>query len=389
MDQFTEIDLQELIGIGEYRQWLEYQLLEARPDGLWFPRDREAALKAMPPEHEIRHKDEEGLRAGQLISEHPRNNFNLPVLPFPFTVADFRAFALHRRFDLRPTWIYVHPDDSEFLDEDGIAATVERHQPTASLFAALFPRWATGNGRQALDQEDISLHTIVSPGGGTTTVLATSEQLGAMAAERATRQAQGDFTIEQAAQAIGEQHGLNVKALLHDMLAAARSGDLRVINQATGMARRPGETIREFYDWVRPADVNEWAAAGGATWRWRSADDEHQSTAGQVSVDPGPSDQTNEMDANLAPHECMATPTPTPSESIGATLSTGEIANAFGGLIFDTQEKPSAGNRKSQWTGPGRSNTTWPFFLAASRQASRLPPVCSRPCRASTTGVMR
>lgn len=159
MELFTETDLQQVIGDTAYREWLADQVLEARADGLWFPADRATALDDMSLAHVlVRIGERTDVPLSRTIFQHPQRDLNRPVLPFPFSLSDFKAFALHPRFDLRDLWTDVHPDDTEALDEAGIAAVVQSHRPAAELFAALFPAWAAGNGRRTLDVSDQRTH---------------------------------------------------------------------------------------------------------------------------------------------------------------------------------------------------------------------------------------
>ncbi len=158
-------------------------------------------------------------------------------------------------------------------------------------------------------------YTTATPDGGSSTVLATFEQIAEADAERSARHARGDFIIMDAVQAVAEQHGLNAQALLQDVMHGARMGTLRVINPATGLARQRDDTIRDFYDWVRPADVNAWAMAQGATWTW-----EPVINAGSASP--------------LAAKASAADSTPIPK-----SLTTGETAKVFSGIHYESQEK--------------------------------------------------
>lgn len=80
----------------------------------------------------------------------------------------------------------------------------------------------------------------------------------------------GLFTLEEAAQAIATNLGWHDGArdtLKNQLMQAARDGLLTVRHPHTDAPYRP-DTVRDFYELVTPADVNEWAARGGVSWRW-------------------------------------------------------------------------------------------------------------------------
>lgn len=84
------------------------------------------------------------------------------------------------------------------------------------------------------------------------------------------RRARGYFTVEEAAQALGEQEGMHGGArqtLLARMMEAARDGNLTVRDPHTDLPFRPAE-VHGYYELVTPADVNAWLAGCGVGYRW-------------------------------------------------------------------------------------------------------------------------
>lgn len=84
------------------------------------------------------------------------------------------------------------------------------------------------------------------------------------------RRARGYFTVEEAAQALGEQEGMHRGArqtLLARMMEAARDGHLTVRDPRTDLPFRPA-VVHEYYELVTPADVNAWLERGGVEYRW-------------------------------------------------------------------------------------------------------------------------
>ena len=84
------------------------------------------------------------------------------------------------------------------------------------------------------------------------------------------RRARGYFTVEEAAQALGEQEGMHGGArqtLLARMMEAARDGNLTVRDPHTDLPFRPAE-VHGYYELVTPADVNAWLERGGVEYRW-------------------------------------------------------------------------------------------------------------------------
>lgn len=87
MKAYTEIDFKQLFVTSEaFDGWLENEFLEVRSDGtepgVWL---RVKDIERMP----TLHRSERDTYLGR----HPRHDLNLPVLPFPFTAADFQALA--------------------------------------------------------------------------------------------------------------------------------------------------------------------------------------------------------------------------------------------------------------------------------------------------------
>lgn len=83
-------------------------------------------------------------------------------------------------------------------------------------------------------------------------------------------QTPGLYTLEEAAQAIAASLGWHEGArdtLKNQFMQAARSGLLTVRHPHTDAPYRP-DPVHDFYELVTPADVNEWAARGGVSWRW-------------------------------------------------------------------------------------------------------------------------
>lgn len=84
------------------------------------------------------------------------------------------------------------------------------------------------------------------------------------------RRARGYFTIEEAAQALGELVGMHDGArqsLQKRMMEAARDGKLTVRDPHTDLPFRPA-VMHEYYELVTPADVNAWLAGCGVEYRW-------------------------------------------------------------------------------------------------------------------------
>ena len=86
------------------------------------------------------------------------------------------------------------------------------------------------------------------------------------------RRARGYFTIEEAAQALGEQEGMHDGArqsLQKRMMGAASNGNLTVRDPHTDLPFRPA-MMHEYYELVTPADVNAWLAGCGVEYRWNA-----------------------------------------------------------------------------------------------------------------------
>ena len=78
------------------------------------------------------------------------------------------------------------------------------------------------------------------------------------------------WTIENAAAAIGAEHGFHVgtvRTLTEQMAGAAIDRSLVVRHPQTGL-RFHADKVRVFYDLVTPADVNAWLGKGAAGYRW-------------------------------------------------------------------------------------------------------------------------
>jgi hypothetical protein len=87
MTTYTEIDFRQLFATSEgFDGWLDNEFLEVRRDGpapgVWLRVDD---IERMPQLHRSE-KD-------TYLRQHPRHDLSVPVLPFPFALADFMALA--------------------------------------------------------------------------------------------------------------------------------------------------------------------------------------------------------------------------------------------------------------------------------------------------------
>lgn len=107
------------------------------------------------------------------------------------------------------------------------------------------------------------------------------------------------WTVRWAALFIGVQEqwtAATVDRLCEQMLEGARDGSLRVYDPQTGLTYRP-DPVRDFYELVKPADVNAWLATRGAAYRWHA---EISSTSAQGAlVGNKPVETTNERKIRL------------------------------------------------------------------------------------------
>lgn len=82
------------------------------------------------------------------------------------------------------------------------------------------------------------------------------------------RQSKGFYTLNEVAQILADEHRLNAVRLLEQMVAAFHHGKLTVRDTATKAPLLRGATLRTFYDWVRPEDIDELLVAWRTDYRF-------------------------------------------------------------------------------------------------------------------------
>lgn len=81
------------------------------------------------------------------------------------------------------------------------------------------------------------------------------EEYDAMIAEKKARQAKGQYTMREVAQALADAYSLDGAALLKKMKADYYAGTLTVRSRDTEAPVLPGHTLRVFYDLMFPDDI--------------------------------------------------------------------------------------------------------------------------------------
>lgn len=178
----------------ERLHWLEYRPA-AKPPGLYLTREKAGALPLDNP----------------LRGRHPTGDLDAPVLPVPFTAAQFVAF--------------------------------ERMAGPHGLVAQL-----TDDEVHELRTTAPAAHTLA----------------------RAAIGAGNVWTIETASNAIAEQERWDIGArdvLRQQLMQAARDGALSVRHPKTDLPYLP-EPLRGWYELLTAADVNHWLESIGAPYRW-------------------------------------------------------------------------------------------------------------------------
>lgn len=103
--------------------------------------------------------------------------------------------------------------------------------------------------------------------------------------QEARLQAEGYFTLEQAAAALNAQQGGHNEArktLLLQMTQAARTGALTVRHPHTLLPYAARPDACDYYELVRPSDVNDWLDSCKAPYRWNAPAGEPEPAPNEV-----------------------------------------------------------------------------------------------------------